>query len=83
LKSVYHDRKDFERLLAVQQRLVTLLPEVSTERRDRGLIYAQLDCPRAALEDLDHYLGEEPDAAEAEEIRHTISVLRDTLNRLN
>ena len=83
LKSVYHDRKDFEKLLAVQQRLVVLLPDVTTERRDRGLIYAQLECPRAALEDLDFYLGEEPDSAEAVEIRHTISVLRDALNRLN
>jgi regulator of sirC expression with transglutaminase-like and TPR domain len=83
LKSVYHDKKDFERLLEVQQRLVVLLPDVVTERRDRGLIYAQLECPRAALEDLDYYLAEEPDAAEAVEIRHTISVLRDALNRLN
>jgi regulator of sirC expression with transglutaminase-like and TPR domain len=83
LKSVYHDRKDFKRLLEVQQRLVVLLPEISTERRDRGLIYAQLECPRAALEDLDYYLNEEPDAAEVSEIRHTISVLRDALNRLN
>ncbi len=83
LKSVYHDRKDFDRLLEVQNRLVVLLPEVSTERRDRGLIYAQLECPRAALEDLDFYLTEAPDAAEAPEIRETISVLRNALNRLN
>jgi regulator of sirC expression with transglutaminase-like and TPR domain len=83
LKSVYHDRKDFDRLLDVQNRLVVLLPDVSTERRDRGLIYAQLECPRAALEDLDFYLTEAPDAAEAPEIRETISVLRNALNRLN
>ena len=83
LKNIYHDRKEFERLLAVQQRLIVLLPEVASERRDRGLIYAQLECPRAALDDLSNYLLTRPDAPEAEEIRHTISVLRDAITRLN
>jgi regulator of sirC expression with transglutaminase-like and TPR domain len=83
LKNIYHDRKDFERLLEVQQRLIVLLPEVPSERRDRGLIFAQLECPRAALEDLSYYLLTQPDAPEVEEIRHTISVLRDAIGRLN
>ncbi len=83
LKGIYHDRKQFERLLAVQERLVVLLPQSASERRDRGLIYAQLECPRAALEDLTHYLLEAPDAPEAEEIRQTIAVLRDASGRLN
>jgi regulator of sirC expression with transglutaminase-like and TPR domain len=81
LKGIYHDRKEFERLLAVQNRLVVLLPGEATERRDRGLVYAQLDCPRAALEDLAHFLAEDPDAPEAEEIRRTIAVLRDAGSR--
>jgi regulator of sirC expression with transglutaminase-like and TPR domain len=29
-----------------------LLPDEVSERRDRGLAYANLDCPQAALEDL-------------------------------
>lgn len=76
LKGIYHDRKEFEKLLAVQNRLVVLLPGEATERRDRGLVYAQLDCPRAAVEDLTHFLAEEPNSPESEEIRRTISVLR-------
>jgi regulator of sirC expression with transglutaminase-like and TPR domain len=83
LKGIYHDRKDYERLLAVQNRLVVLLPEAPSERRDRGLVYAQLDCPRAALEDLSHFLAQEPAAPEADEIRRTIAVLRDASGRLN
>jgi len=83
LKGIYHDRREFERLLAVQQRLVILRPESAEERRDRGLIYAQLECPRAALDDLTAYLREQPDAPEADEIRRTIAVLREANGRLN
>jgi regulator of sirC expression with transglutaminase-like and TPR domain len=83
LKGIYHDRREFERLLAVQQRLVIVRPEVAEERRDRGLIYAQLECPRAALDDLNAYLKEQPGAPEAEDIRRTIAVLREANDRLN
>jgi len=83
LKGIYHDRRDFERLLAVQQRLVILRPAAPEERRDRGLIYAQLECARAALDDLNYYLKQQPDAAESEEIRRTIAILKEANGRLN
>ena len=83
LKSIYHDRKDFQKLLDVQQRLIVLLPDVTTERRDRGLIFAQLDCPRATLDGLAYYLETDPTAPEAEEIRRTMEMLRDAAGRLN
>lgn len=83
LKGIYHDRRDFDRLLAVQQRLVILRPEAAEERRDRGLIYAQLECSRAALDDLNFYLKQQPDAAESEEIRRTIAILKEANGRLN
>ena len=83
LKGIYHGRNDYARLLEVQNRLVVLLPDLHEERRDRGLVYAQLECPRAALDDLTAYLESEPDAPEAGEIRRTIDVLRDASGRLN
>ena len=83
LKGIYHGRNDYDRLLDVQNRLVVLLPDEPAERRDRGLVYAQLECPRAALEDLTGYLEKAPDAPEAGEIRSTIDVLRDASGRLN
>ena len=46
-------------------------------------MYAQLECPRAALDDLNAYLEAVPDAPEAGEIRRTIGVLRDASGRLN
>ncbi len=83
LKGIYHGRNDYDRLLDVQNRLVVLLPDEPAERRDRGLVYAQLECPRAALEDLTGYLEKAPDAPEAGEIRSTIDVLRGASDRLN
>ena len=83
LKAVYHGRNDYPKLLDVQNRLVILLPDEHEERRDRGLVYAQLECPRAALDDLTAYLDAVPDAPEAGEIRRTLDVLRDASGRLN
>ncbi len=83
LKGIYHGRNDYPRLLEVQNRLVVLLPDQHEERRDRGLVYAQLECPRAALDDLTTYLDRVPDAPEAREIRRTLDVLRDASSRLN
>ncbi len=83
LKAIYRSRNDYPRWLDVQNRLVLLLPDENEERRDRGLVYAQLDCPRAAVEDLSAYLAAEPDAAEADEIRRTIAVLQEAARRLN
>ena len=83
LKSIYHGRNDYTRLLDVQNRLVVLLPDQHEERRDRGLAYAQLECPRAALDDLTAYLEAVPGAPEGDEIRRTLAVLRDASGRLN
>jgi regulator of sirC expression with transglutaminase-like and TPR domain len=83
LKGIYQDQRHFEKLLDVQKRLVILLPDEALERRDRGLVYAQLDCPRAALDDLNFYVQQRPDAADADVMRGTIATLRDASGRLN
>jgi hypothetical protein len=36
LKEIYQTQRDWQRLLAVQERLVVLLPESWSEFRDRG-----------------------------------------------
>ncbi len=83
LKAIYHGKNDYQRLLDVLNRLVILLPDDAQERRDRGLVYAQLECPRAAVEDLTAYLESAPEAPEADEIRATLAVLKDASGRLN
>ncbi|KVE39404.1 SirB1 family protein [Burkholderia sp. TSV86] len=81
LKAVYRQTERWQRLLAVQERLVILLPGQLDEVRDRGFAYARLDYLRPALEDLETYLGERPDAADATIVEAQVSELRQRMQR--
>jgi regulator of sirC expression with transglutaminase-like and TPR domain len=56
LKEIYRTQEDWPRMLAVQERLVVLLPESWPEYRDRGLAHAELGNTEQALADLEVYL---------------------------
>jgi regulator of sirC expression with transglutaminase-like and TPR domain len=64
LKEVHRNARELKRLLAVQQRLVVLLPKAWEERRDRGLVCAELGLVELATRDLAAYLEHVPDAAD-------------------
>jgi regulator of sirC expression with transglutaminase-like and TPR domain len=83
LKSLYFERAEWELALGVQQRLVILLPEDVAERRDRGMAYANLECPQAALKDLEEYLDRRPHAQDANMLRQMLPALREAAGRLN
>ena len=83
LKALFKEHRRWDRLLGVQQRLVILLPEQITEVRDRGVTFEHLECPLAALKDLEAYLALRPDAADAEDLRCRLPVLRAAAQRLN
>lgn len=76
LKAIYLQESRWQRLLAVQNRLVILLPNSIEEVRDRGLAYANLECFRPALEDLEAYVQARPDAADTTQIRDRMPALR-------
>lgn len=76
LKEIHRSAQDWGRLLAVQQRLVILLPQVWEERRDRGLAYAELGQNLMAADDLDGYLEHRPDAEDAGVLRRKSEELR-------
>jgi len=76
LKSTYLQTERWQRLLAVQQRLVILLPDSIEEVRDRGFAYARLDYLRPALEDLERYLGDRPDADDATVVESQLEEIR-------
>lgn len=81
LKAIYLQTERWQRLLAVQQRLVILLPENIEEVRDRGFAYARLDYLRPALEDLERYLEHEPGAADATVVESQLAELRQRTRR--
>jgi len=75
LKEVHRAAQDWPRLLAVQQRLVILLPGDPSERRDRGLALDALGASAAAADDLAAYLAERGDAPDAAELRARLARL--------
>jgi len=83
LKAIYLQTERWQRLLAVQQRLVILLPENIEEVRDRGFAYARLDYLRPALEDLERYLGDRPDAEDAMTVETQLQELRQRTDQGN
>ena len=56
LKEIHTSQEDWSRLIAVQNRLIVLLPQTWSEYRDRGLAHAELGQLDLALADLDTYL---------------------------
>ncbi|MES3012217.1 MAG: tetratricopeptide repeat protein [Pseudomonadota bacterium] len=76
LKEVHRSAQDVRRLLQVQERLVVLLPQGWEERRDRGLLYADLGLDSAAVRDLSSYLEHAPDASDRALIADRLATLR-------
>ncbi|MFG6460997.1 SirB1 family protein [Roseateles sp. DXS20W] len=75
LKEVHRAARDWPRLLAVQQRLVVLLPGDAAERRDRGLVLDALGAHAAAADDLAFYLAQCADAADAPALQARLAEL--------
>jgi regulator of sirC expression with transglutaminase-like and TPR domain len=78
LKEIHRTAEDWPRLLAVQQRLVLLLPQAAEELRDRGLVWAELDHRHEAAQDLAAYLAARPDAGDAQALGERLAELRKT-----
>lgn len=78
LKEIHRSEQDWIRLLAVQNRLILLLPQAWAEWRDRGLAHAELGSVAQALEDLQTYLQHEPDAPDRVALTERIEALRQT-----
>lgn len=76
LKEIHRSAEDWPRLLAVQQRLVLVLPDRPEERRDRGLTWAELGRPAEAADDLAAYLAACPRADDAQALRERLAELR-------
>ncbi len=76
LKEIYMTSEDWPRLLAVQARLICLLPNAWEERRDRGLALLELAQDDAAIEDLEQYVLHRPQADDAASILARLEELR-------
>lgn len=78
LKEVHRAQKDWPRLMAVQDRLVVLLPQAWDEWRDRGLAHAEMGQSEQAVRDLEMYLAHTDTAIDVGDIAQRIAQLRRT-----
>ena len=76
LKDIQRQAGDWPRLLQVLERLVILLPEDWSERRDRGLALAGLGRIDEARTDLEIYLAQAEDAPDHDLIAQRLAQLR-------
>ncbi len=76
LKEIHRTHEDWPRMLAVQERLVVLLPESWPEYRDRGLAHAEMGNTEQALADLECYLVHTEDLVDVNAIADRVDELR-------
>jgi regulator of sirC expression with transglutaminase-like and TPR domain len=80
LKEVHRTQEDWLRLIAVQDRLLILLPDAWVEYRDRGLAWAEMGDNRLAVSDLEIYVAQTDDALDRNAIGQRLLELRRELN---
>jgi regulator of sirC expression with transglutaminase-like and TPR domain len=83
LKAIYLRDEDVDRALRVVDLIVRIQPGSAEDLRDRGVLYASLDCYGLAARDLESYLALAPQAKDAEDLAARVAGLRHRAARLN
>jgi regulator of sirC expression with transglutaminase-like and TPR domain len=78
LKDIHRTQEDWQRLIAVQDRLIVLQPDAWLEYRDRGLAWAVQGEVARAVADLETYLAHAEDALDIDAIGERLAELRRT-----
>lgn len=79
LKEIHRTQCDWARLVAVEDRLLVLLPLAWDEYRDRGLARAELGQLAPAVQDLEIYLGQAGEGDDLGAIADRLATLRRAL----
>jgi len=80
LKEIHRAQRDWRRLVAVEDRLLALLPQAWDEYRDRGLAQAELGLLGPAVRDLQTYLEQAAEGDDASRIAQRMAELRRALD---
>ena len=83
LKGIYSHHKEWMKALTATDRIISVMPQLAEEYRDRGMIYLNLECFRAALFDFQAYLKMLPVARDADTVRQKVVELQVLASRLN
>lgn len=83
LRQIYFSRRNLAKGLVVLDLLLAIPPLCPDLLRERGLVRLSLEQYLGAAQDLGRYLQLEPEAADADDVRETLEMLRELLARLN
>ena len=83
LKAIYLRSQQFDRALPILDWIIATVADQPLELRDRGMIYQELECSRAALADFERYLELSPGCDDRDEIRSRVVELQRQSARLN
>lgn len=83
LRAIYMTKGDRLKALSTCDRIIALLPEEPAEYRDRGELYLDLECFRAALADFKDYQRLNPLAEDQSLVKRRIAELEPLAARLN
>jgi regulator of sirC expression with transglutaminase-like and TPR domain len=83
LKGLYYQREDYHKALSVVDRILLLNPGLTTEIRDRGLLYMQTSLFSKALADLEYYHEHALSPPDAAYIEAHIKTLRGVVASAN
>jgi regulator of sirC expression with transglutaminase-like and TPR domain len=75
LRGIYTARGDASRLLLTLDRLIDLMPELTSELIERAKLYEQLGAPAAALADFQRYVAVDPDGGDSALARQAVTRL--------
>ena len=76
LKEIHKTQEDWQRLIAVEDRLIVLQPDAWSEYRDRGLAWAVQGHAERAVPDLEKYLEQVEGANDLDAVAERLSQLR-------
>ena len=83
LRNIFIQQKRYQRALSVAENICLLLPDNAEELKQRGSLFAQLECFRPALADFSRYLELAPAAVDAETIRTLSRELETQVSRIS
>jgi regulator of sirC expression with transglutaminase-like and TPR domain len=83
LKGIYYQREEFNKALAIIDRILMLNPGTLSEIRDRGLLYMQTSLFSQALADLEYYLQQAKAPEDVSYIEAHIKTLRGVVAATN
>jgi regulator of sirC expression with transglutaminase-like and TPR domain len=83
LKAIYLQQGNHDKALTCLHRILQIEPLATEERRERGELYEQLECLRAAADDYRGYLESSAAAPEAMQVRRRLIELEQRIARYN